>query len=122
MTSTPTGRDAGRALGAATAVMGGAFLIWPHVLANRFSGGRSAPDNAIVRVLGGRQLLQGVAQVARPVPDVVLGGIVVDVIHVASMLILSVLWPNYRRSALSSAAIATVAAASGVAVLITDRE
>ncbi len=122
MTSTQTGRDAGRVLGAATAVMGGAFLFWPHPLANRLSGGGKTPDNAIVRVLGGRQLLQGTAQIARPVTDVVLGGVAVDLVHAASMLLLSLLWPNYRRSALSSAAIATVSAAAGIAVLVTDRE
>ena len=122
MTSTHIGRETGRVLGAATAVMGAAFLLRPYALANRFSGGRSTPDNAIVRVLGGRQLLQGAAQIARPVPDVVLGGIAVDLIHATSMLVLSALWPHYRCSALSSAAIASLSAAAGTAVLITDRE
>lgn len=119
---TATGRAAGRLLGAGTAVMGCAFLVWPHALADRLSGGRSTPDNTIVRVLGGRQLLQGAVQVIRPAPDVVWGGIAVDLIHTASMLVLSALWPKYRRAALSSAAIATVSAAAGAAVLIADRE
>lgn len=122
MTSTPAGRDLARILGGATTAMGAAFLIWPHALANRFSGGRSTPDNAIVRVLGGRQLLQGAVQVAQPKPDVVLAGVAVDLIHAGSMLVLSVLWPAYRRSALSSAAIAAVSALGGAAVLVTDRE
>ena len=122
MISTPAGRDAARVLGGVTAAMGSVFLIWPHALANRFSGGRSTPDNTIVRVLGGRQLLQGAAQIADPKPDVVLAGIVVDAIHTGSMLALAVLWPAYRRSSLTSAAIAAVAAAAGTAVLITDRE
>ncbi len=121
MTSTPTGRYAGRALGTATAVMGGASLLWPHALAKRFSGGRSTPDNAVVRVLGGRQLLQGTAQMVRPVRDVILVGIVVDVVHVFSMLVLSVVWPQYRRSTLTSATIATLSAAAGTAVVMTDR-
>ena len=122
MISTPAGRDAARVLGAVTAAMGSVFLIWPHALANRFSRGSSTPDNAIVRVLGGRQLLQGAAQIADPKPDVVLAGIAVDAIHTGSMLALAVLRPAYRRSALTSAAVAAAAAAAGAAVLITDRE
>ena len=122
MISTPARRDAGRLLGAATSTMGAAFLIWPHAVANRITGGRGTPDNAIVRVLGGRQLLQGTAQLAAPKPDVVLAGITVDLIHVASMGVLSVLWPAYRRSALTSAAIAGASALAGAAVLVTDRE
>lgn len=122
MISIATGGAPGRVLGAATAMMGGAFLLRPRALADRFSGGRSTPDDAIVRVLGGRQLVQGVAQIARPVPSVVLGGIVVDLIHTASMLVLSALWPTYRRSAFSSAAIASLFAAAGTAVLINDRQ
>lgn len=122
MNSTPTGRDLARVLGGATSAMGAAFLLWPHALATGISGSRSIPGNAIVRVLGGRQLLQGAAQLAHPHPDTVLAGIAVDVIHTASMLVLSALWPAYRRSALSSAAIATLSAAAGATVLVTDRE
>ncbi len=122
MTSTRRGRDAGRVLGAATALVGGAFLVWPQAMANRISGGHQTPGSVIVRVLGGRQLLQGLAQIAQPKADVMLGGIIVDLLHAGSMVAASVLWPAYRRSALFSAAIAASTAAAGASVLVTDRE
>jgi hypothetical protein len=108
-------------LGAATALVGGAFLVCPHAMAKRLSGDHHTPGNLIVRVLGGRQLLQGATQFAQPKADVMLGGIIVDLLHAGSMLAASVLWPAYRRAALSSAGIATVSAGAGALVLVTDR-
>lgn len=114
------GRGAARMLGCTTAAVGGALMIWPHELAARFSRGTRTPGNGIVRVLGARQLAQGAAQVALPNPEVLIVGIVVDLLHASSMLALSVFWTAYRRPALSSAAVATASAVAGAAVLVTQ--
>lgn len=114
------GRSAARLLGGTTAAVGGALMVWPHELAVRFSKGTRTPGNGIVRVLGARQLVQGATQVARPNPEVLIAGIIVDLLHASSMLALSVFWTAYRRPALSSAAVATASALAGAAVLITQ--
>jgi hypothetical protein len=117
----PAGRAAARLLGGVTAITGAALLIWPRAIASRFSGGHRPPRNLIVRVLGGRQALQGAAQIVYPAPDLVLAGIAVDAVHAASMIAAAAMWPPYRRAALTSAAIAGLSAATGAAVLVTDR-
>lgn len=121
-TSSHTGRVRARLLGVTTAAIGTAFLLRPHALASRFSGGHRTPDDAIVRILGGRQLVQGTAQVIDPTPGLVVAGIAVDVLHASSMIVLAVVWPRYRRVAVSSAAIATATAVAGAAILVTDRD
>lgn len=64
----------------------------------------------VTRVLGGRLVLQAVADLAlgrrTRVPDVL-----VDLTHAASMLPAAALWHEHRRSALASAALATGIAA-----------
>ena len=97
---------AARVWGAATAAVGAAALLRPRTVAEAVSGGGSAPDPAVVRVLGGRQLLQGTAVLIRPAPLFVIGGVAVDVLHATSMVAAAVIWPGYRRAALTSAAVA----------------
>jgi hypothetical protein len=64
---------------------------------------------AIVRVLGGRLLVQSVADLAigprTRVPDVWIDGS-----HAASMVAAAFHWPEHRRSALTSAAVASAIA------------
>ncbi|MGI8695726.1 MAG: hypothetical protein ACR2JQ_03620, partial [Mycobacteriales bacterium] len=74
-----------------------------------------APPPVIVRVLGARQAVQGIAQIARPRRGVLLGGAVIDVVHAVSMVALAVLDPRHRRLASTSAAAAIGSAALGVA-------
>ena len=82
-------------------------------MAQAVSGGRSAPDAAVVRLLGGRQLLQGIAVLIRPTPALVIGALAVDVLHGVSMVAAAVIWPGYRRAALTSAAVASTSAVAG---------
>ena len=108
---------AARVWGAATAAVGAAALLRPRTVAEAVSGGGAAPDPAVVRVLGGRQLLQGTAVLIRPAPLFVIGGVAVDVLHATSMVAAAVIWPGYRRAALTSAAVAGASAAAGALIL-----
>jgi hypothetical protein len=59
----------------------------------------------IVRVLGGRLVVQAVAELAwGPRARVLNAGI--DATHAASMIVAAWRWPQHRRSALVSAAVA----------------
>lgn len=104
---------AARGWGAGTAVLGAAMLIGPRVVAGLVSSGASSPSPVIVQVLGARQLLQGVAVMARPGRRLLLGGSVVDVLHAGSMLAAARWWPRYRQPALTSAAVAAGSAVVG---------
>ncbi len=110
-----------RILGGLTAAVGAAFLLRPHALADRISGVGATPANAVVRVLAGRQLAQGTALLVRPERDVVRAAVGIDTLHAASMVVAPLLWPTYRRAALSSAAMATASAVAGALILITAK-
>jgi hypothetical protein len=72
-------------------------------------------------VLAGRQLAQGTALLVRPERDVVRAAVGIDTLHAASMVVAPLLWPTYRRAALSSAAMATASAVAGALILITAK-
>lgn len=111
---------AARGWGAGTAVLGAAMLIGPRAVAGVVSSGASAPSATLVRVLGARQLVEGVAVAVFPARRlVVTAAAVVDVVHATTMVAASRWWPRYRRPALASAAIAGLSAAAGA--LITER-
>lgn len=91
--------------------LGGACLIAPGRVLDAVGGpDRHDPTTQLVaRVLGGRLMLQGCA-------DLMFGqrtrrlDVVVDLTHAASMLPMAARWPAHRRTALSSAvAAATIA-------------
>jgi hypothetical protein len=86
-------------------------------VARLVSGTGPIPETAVVRILGGRQLLQGAAVLIRPAPALVIGALVVDVLHATSMLAAALIWPGYRRAAQTSAAVAGASAAAGALVL-----
>jgi len=73
-------------------------------------------DVLVARVLGVRTAAQGVALVARPTRDVLVGAATVDLLHAASMLGAARIWPRRRGVALASAGLAV---AFGVAELVT---
>jgi hypothetical protein len=98
---------------AATATAGAVTLIRPHAVARLVSGTGSTPVAPVVRILGARQLLQGTAVLIRPAPALVIGALAVDVLHATSMVAAAVIWPGYRRAALTSAAVATTSAVAG---------
>jgi hypothetical protein len=107
-----------RIWGAATAVVGAATLLRPADVARLVSGPGSTPNTAVLRVLGGRQLLQGAAVLIRPAPMLVIGGSAVDVLHAISMIAAGVISPGYRRAALVSAAVAGASAAAAAGALV----
>jgi hypothetical protein len=88
--------------------VGGACLLEPRrVLAVVGGADREDPTTHLVaRVLGGRLVLQACA-------DLLLGqrirgvGVLVDLTHAASMLPVAACWPAHRRTALTSATVAT---------------
>jgi hypothetical protein len=102
-----------RAATLARLALGGVCLMAPDQVLD-VVGGADRHDRTtrlVARVLGGRLVLQGGA-------DLVLGrrtrrlDAVVDLAHAASMVPLAVRWPAHRRTALVSAA-----AASAIALL-----
>ena len=106
-----------RVWGAATAAVGATALLGGQRVAKAVSGGSGVPDAAVVRMLGGRQLLQGAAILIRPARPLLIGAVTVDVLHAASVVAASVVWPGYRRAALTSAAVASASAAAGAVIL-----
>ena len=100
-----------RAATAGRLLLGTACLADPSRLLGVVGGldRDDARTRVIVRVLGGRLLVQGLADLAvgarTRVPDVV-----VDLTHAASMVEVARRWPDHRRSALVSAALASAIA------------
>lgn len=98
---------------AARVVVGGACVVVPGWVL----GAVGAPDRddrrvrLVARVLGTRLVLQAGLDVARGRRTRTLD-LAVELTHAASMLPAAVLWPQHRRAALASAAIAT-----GIALL-----
>ena len=88
---------------------GAALLVRPEAVATAVAG-RPTPPSWLVRVLGGRQLVQSLVVLARPTPAVTNTASAVDLTHAASMLAALVLAPRYRRAELVSAAVAAAAA------------
>jgi hypothetical protein len=95
-----------RVLGAAQLVLGALMLIVPRHVARATSGRGQEPPSAVVRILGGRLFVQGAVTARYPTDDVLSVGMKVDALHAVSMLLSAVTMPRYRRSALSSAAVA----------------
>jgi hypothetical protein len=91
--------------------LGSAALAYPARLLGAVGGldRGDAGTRVVVRVLGGRLLAQGLADLAlgrrTRVPDVV-----IDTTHAASMVVVADRWPDHRRSALVSAAVASAIA------------
>ncbi len=117
MSSTISKAGSIRVLAGASAVAGLGLLVQPHRAAGWFSTTGAVPADVVVRVLGARQLVQGVVQFARPDPELVLAGAVVDVLHLISMVAAAAIWPPYRRPALASAAVAGVFAGAGAVIV-----
>lgn len=67
----------------------------------------------VARVLGGRQIVQGVATALLPTRRLLRWGAVVDVLHAASMAGLAAGSPRHRRVGLVSAGLTTAAAVTG---------
>jgi hypothetical protein len=93
------------------------------VLAPRFVAGLTGgpvPPTPIVRVLGAREIGQGVGTAVRADATALTLGAAVDVAHLASMVALAVISPRWRRTAIGSAAVAAASAATGLALARAD--
>jgi hypothetical protein len=93
----------------ALAGWGAALAARPAATARAVSGG-PVPPPAVIRVLGARQLVQSAVLLLRPSRPLTVGAAVVDGLHAATMVAAALIWPRYRRPALTSAAVATASA------------
>ena len=94
---------------------GAVLLTRPRAVAELVAGDSATPPTAVVRVLGARRLVQHLLVLATPTRTVVLASAATDALHAASMVAAAVIWPEYRRSALVSASVATASAVLSVA-------
>ncbi|MGI8680874.1 MAG: hypothetical protein ACR2JO_01810 [Mycobacteriales bacterium] len=106
-----TAQQSARLIGLAGAALGAFLGMRPHRVSREVSGGSSVGANWL-RLLGARHLGQGIALLGRPTSRVLSGSAAVDGLHAASMVMLALASPAYRRPAALSAAVAT---ASGTA-------
>ena len=91
-------------------------LLWlaaPRQVTAAVGGSPDRATHAFVRVLGGRELLQGAVMLAVPTRPVLLVGSAVDAIHVTTMLALAAIDRKRRGPALANAATAASSALSG---------
>lgn len=94
----------------ALAGWGAALATRPTETVRAVCGDGPVPPPALVRVLGGRQVLQSLLLLAAPSRPLVRAAVAVDVVHAASMVAAALIWPRYRRPALTSAGVATASA------------
>lgn len=95
----------GRLVGVGTCTAGGWMLMRPRQVSELVGDG--TPPTVVMRLLGVRYLVQGLAQLACPDREVLRAAGVVDTLHAASMVPLIVASSRYRRVALVSASAAT---------------
>jgi hypothetical protein len=98
---------------AATALLlgwGGILLARPEAVVRAVCGG-PVPPTPVVRVLGMRRLAQEALLLAAPSRTTGFVAAGTDALHALSMLRAARIWPQYRRAALTSAAVAGVSAA-----------
>jgi hypothetical protein len=105
-----------RLVAGASAGWGAAQLAMPERVLRAVAPGRpSGPLLVATRVLGARLVVQNAVVLARPTRAVVLAGAAVDALHALSTVPAALLWPQYRRPALVSGAIAAASAVLGLA-------
>jgi hypothetical protein len=98
---------------AATALLlgwGGVLLARPEAVVRAVCGG-PVPPTSVVRVLGLRRLGQEALLLAAPSRTTGFVAAGTDVLHALTMLGAARIWPQYRRAALTSAAVAGISAA-----------
>ena len=101
-----------RVIAAMQVAAGATLAARPNTVIHLVDRRRGGAPAWLVRVLGTRMLLQGVAEIAVDDPVVILGGGLVDATHAASMLAAAAASPRFRRPALVSAAVAGASAAA----------
>jgi hypothetical protein len=107
-----------RAAASVLATAGAVLLARPRQVVRLVAPGEPEPPLAVVRVLGGRLVVQHVLVALRPTRRRLLAGAVVDAVHALSMVPAAAVWPAHRRQAIASGA---VGAASALAALALTR-
>ncbi len=103
-----------RLWGAGTALLGAGIAARPVAIVRWAAGGEQTPPTWVVRVLGLRQLLQGIAVGMRPTRAVIGIGVAVDLSHAVTMAAACRLLPRYRHSAILSGTVAAASAVAGI--------
>ncbi len=106
-------RTGARWVGLATGLVGGVLLARPDAVARWVAGPAAAAPGPIVGLLGLRGVAQGTLLVAVPGRTTLRLGAATDALHAASMAVLALADPRYRRTALVSGLFAAVSAAVG---------
>ena len=101
-----------RCWAAATLAAGGSLIGRPALVG--VLGGPAPPPLQLIRVLGARYVLQGAILPGNPHRPAVIGAVLVDAAHAATMVVAALTRPDYRRLALASAAVAAASAATGI--------
>ncbi len=105
--------DLGRVLGMGGVAVGMGLMARPERLSAIVDPRRAPPPGWVVRVLGARQLVQGIALTVRPGRAMLTLGACIDATHATSMVALAVLDRSRRRLATCSALQAGVFAVLG---------
>jgi hypothetical protein len=92
---------------------GGVLLLGTGPVLRRFGNRPTRVPMDVGRVLGARQLAQGLATALAPEPPVLTAGAAVDTLHALTGVGLAVAARRWRTVALTDAAIAGALAASG---------
>ena len=93
------------------------LLLRPRPAARWAAGPDRRPPTWLVRLLGIRELLQGTMIAVRPSRPVLLAGCLADVLHAASMAVVAMLAPRFRRPALASGLLAAASATIGTTTI-----
>ncbi|WP_249522760.1 hypothetical protein [Modestobacter marinus] len=109
-------RALARALAAPLAVGGVVLLVRPEQVARAVSGRGREPSAWVVRVFGGRMLVQHTAVLLHPTRGLVLAGVAADALHAASMVPTALASAAYRRPAWVSGAFAAGSAVLAASV------
>jgi hypothetical protein len=105
-----------RAAAAVPAAVGTVLLIRPRQVVGRVAADGTEPWLAVVRVLGGRLVVQQVLVLVRPTLRRVLAWAAVDAVHALSMVPVAAVWPAHRRLAAVSGAVGAASALLALAL------
>lgn len=98
----------------ARAAWGATLMVFPsRVLTTVHHSPTDPVDIVVARVLGARQLVQGVVTASSPGPELAAAGIYTDLTHASSMMGVALFSRRRRRAAITEAAIALGLAAAG---------
>lgn len=100
---------------------GTALLVAPEQAAEMVLGGAAAPPTPVLRVLGARSAVQQAVLLLHPSRGLGRLGAGVDVLHALSMVGAAVVWPSYRRAALTSGGVALGSAVVSFGTAAHDR-